>query len=922
MTRKAESASLLGIATLLCAMIDVATGQTSGGAFATSAVDRETVQGTGRDSNSTTLDDLKAAGATRSSYRKHQQRPVVTDTPQPELAAFRKDIRPVLEHACVRCHGPETQEGRLRIDTLDPDLLHGSDVGWWLEVAAVLSNGEMPPADEANLSDEDRSKVIEWLSSEIQVASTVRRAEQGHSSFRRMTRYEYNYTLQDLLGLPFDFARDLPPEAASEDGFQNSSETLHMSAIQFAAYRDLSLSALKKATVQGDRPAPIYWGVSMLAASAVEWQKQDEALEEIRQKHKTHSPQLEQELEQRTAEFYSRPNGTHYKNLSTGRTASASWDYGGAKYAWRPTQTPPDVPNEVHHVAIIPPSQKLIVELGDTVPDEGTLRVRVRASRTSIEDDHIPSLQLEFGWQASNDSEASVRISDHDLAVDAAPGQPAFYQWDIPLTEVHPRNSVRGVWKMGDLPSPSEYVKLVNSSASQGDIQIDFVEITAPVYERWPPESHTRIFFDSETTADEPVHAREVLTRFMSRAWRRPATDSEVDQKLALFTKIRPTCSSFQEAVTEVLATVLSSPKFLYLVRTDEPKRTEGDRGDTSDEPMSDSELATRLSMFLWCSTPDDELLDLAATGRLRNGDVLTRQVKRMLADPKSGRFSEQFVRQWLGLQLLDYLNVDRKVYPQFDASLKEAMQQEPIAFFQEVLDNNHSVIDFLHADYTMANERLAMHYGLSDVRGNHFRRVAFVPDHQRGGLLTQAGLLAMNSDGRDSHPLKRGVWILKSLLNDPPPPPPPAVPVIDLADPEIAKLTLKQRIENHRNQAACMSCHAKIDPWGIAFENFDAVGHWRTHINDKPVDASSLLFNGQKLNGIDGLKRFLLENRQDQFVRAMVHKLSTFALGRPLTFGDRSRVDQITSDVRDQGDGLATMISLIVNSELFRSRL
>ena len=178
-----------------------------------------------------------------------------------------------------------------------------------------------------------------------------------------------------------------------------------------------------------------------------------------------------------------------------------------------------------------------------------------------------------------------------------------------------------------------------------------------------------------------------------------------------------------------------------------------------------------------------------------------------------------------------------------------------------------------------------------------------------------------MNSDGKDSHPLKRGIWMLESLLNDPPPPPPPAVPEIDLADPKIAKLTLKERIENHRNHAACMSCHAKIDPWGIAFENYDAIGRWRDQVKGKPVDASSLLFNRQKLDGMDGLKRYLLANRQDQFARAMVHKLTTYALGRPLTFGDRSGIDQITADLRKQGDGLATMVTLIVTSELFRSK-
>ncbi len=292
-----------------------------------------------------------------------------------------------------------------------------------------------------------------------------------------------------------------------------------------------------------------------------------------------------------------------------------------------------------------------------------------------------------------------------------------------------------------------------------------------------------------------------------------------------------------------------------------------------------------------------------------------------MLHDERAKRFSEQFVRQWLGMQLLDYLKVDDAAYPGFDAALKEAMQHEPVAFFQEVLEHNWAVLDFLHADYTVANERLARHYGLEGVQGNHFRRVSLGSQAKRGGLLAQAGLLAMNSDGKDSHPLKRGIWLLKSILNDPPPPPPAAVPTIDLADPEIAKMTIKQRIENHRNQPACYSCHAKIDPWGIVFENFDAVGSWRTAIKDQPIDASSVLSTGQKLDGINDVKKFLLENRQDQFVRAMVVKLLTFGLGRPLTFSDHAPIDKITAQVRNQGDGLATMIEVIVQSDVFQSK-
>jgi hypothetical protein len=248
-------------------------------------------------------------------------------------------------------------------------------------------------------------------------------------------------------------------------------------------------------------------------------------------------------------------------------------------------------------------------------------------------------------------------------------------------------------------------------------------------------------------------------------------------------------------------------------------------------------------------------------------------------------------------------------------------MRQEPVALFSEMLTNNESVLNFIHADYTMANERLARHYGIDGVLGNHFRRVRLDGDFRRGGLLTQAGPLAMNSDYPDSHPLKRGKWLLESLLNDPPPPPPPAVPQIDLANPEIAKMTLKERIEDHRNHPACISCHIKIDPWGIAFENYDALGKWRDQVQGKPVDASSELFNHQTLDGMEGLKRFLLQGRQDQFVAALVHKMTTFAIGRPLTFADRADLDAIAAEVRHGGDGLATMVTSIVSSELFRSK-
>ncbi|NQV23204.1 MAG: DUF1592 domain-containing protein, partial [Rhodopirellula sp.] len=463
-------------------------------------------------------------------------------------------------------------------------------------------------------------------------------------------------------------------------------------------------------------------------------------------------------------------------------------------------------------------------------------------------------------------------------------------------------------------PRRDEFLHIRNESNAGGredplQVLIDYIEISAPFYEQWPPKTHTDIFVESDNKSDEETYGREVLTRFLRRVWRRPVTSQEVDQFMALFAKYRPGFSTFEEAMQEVLATALATPEFLYLTQrvTSDPAGTPG--------TISDLELASRLSIFLWSSIPDDELLELAEQRKLREPAVLSAQIKRMLADPRARRFSEQFVQQWLGMDGLN--SVDHVT----DSSLREAMQEEPIAFFDEVLKHNRSIMDFIHSDYVMVNERLAAHYRIPNVYGPHFRRVPIEPQMNRGGLLTGAAVLAMNSDGKDSHPLKRGVWMLERILHDPPPPPPPNVPEVDLTDPEILKMTLKERIENHRNKPACFSCHSRIDPWGIAFENYDALGAYRTQIQNKPVDATSQLFNKQTLAGMDGLKRYLLSDRQDQLARAMVHKMTAYALGRPLSFGDHADIDRITARFRKQGDRLGDLVHLIIDSNLFNAK-
>jgi mono/diheme cytochrome c family protein len=840
------------------------------------------------------LETAKELGRLKSRFLKETQ----SDTqpadaiPTANLDYFQKSVAPLLTRSCQACHGPEKSEGRLRVDRLNPDLLTGPDVERWREVYNAVTNSVMPPEDESDyaLADADRGHITDWLSAELNKASLVRRNSKMHSSFRRLTKYEYNYALQDLLGLPYAFANKLPPETASEDGFKNSSELLQMSAMQFETYREIGLKALKRATVTGERPEPVTYIISM----------QEEM-------NKVASGKDAKTFDKSDESYRKHRNQQHLFHRETG----TGIQFSAGKSMPQPQAIPGQTPAVSPVVLVLPRSNELKLDLDRFLPDEGIMRVRIRAGRSTMNADEYASLRLIFSAHTSNNANFSQVVSEHDIPITESGDNPQFIHFDIPLSDIQ-RNPFRKLTTA--FPRRDEFLHIHNVSNARGGeerlhVLIDYIEISAPFYAQWPPKTHTDIFIESDQKGDEQIYGREVLGRFLRRVWRRPVTDGEVDQFMALFAKYRPGFSTFEEAMLEVLATALATPEFLYLTQratTDETK---------SIANISELELASRLSVFLWSSIPDDELLKLAEQGKLREPEVLTDQVRRMLADPRSKRFSQNFVEQWLGT---DRLNSVTHIT---DASLREAMQLEPVAFFDEVLKHNHSIMDFLHSDYAVVNERLAAHYRIPGVYGPHFRSVPITPQANRGGLLTGAAILAMNSDGKDSHPLKRGVWMLKRILDDPPPPPPPNVPEVDLTDPEILKMTLKERIADHRNKSACASCHSRIDPWGIAFENYDALGAYRTHIKDQPVDATSDLFNRQTLAGMDGLKRYLLTDRQDQFARAMVHKLTAYALGRPLTFGDTAEVDDLTGQFRRHEDRLGDLIELIVSSNLFNSK-
>lgn len=840
-----------------------------------------------------TLDQVREAGRAKSLFLKEAKKKIESTPaiPTANVDHFRKSIGPVLAQKCVACHGPDSTMANLRVDRLNPDLLAGPDVDRWRGIYKVLSNSEMPPEDEAEyrLADADRRNIVDWLSEEMRKASLVRRNRSEHSSFRRMTKYEYNYALQDLLGLTYPIANNLPPETASEDGFKNSSELLQMSVMQFEAYRELGLKALRRVTVRGERPPPVTYLISMQEVmdkvggdKAKRFNKTDENYRNHRNR-----PHL---LNQSTGE------GIHF---AEGNAVPKSGEFAGHS---------PDVSPVVF---VLPRSNELKLNLDRFLPDEGMMRVRIRAGRTTSEPDEYASLRLIFSAHTSNNANFSQVVSQRDLPVTAKADKPEFIEFDIPLSEIQ-RNPFRKLETT--FPRRDEFLHIRNESSVRGgkeslELMIDYIEVSAPHFDQWPPQSHLRIFMESKNKSNEQAYGREVLTHFLERAWRRAVAADEVALFLDLFSKFRPDFDTFEGAMLEVLATVLAAPEFLYL--------TQRSSAEDVQKPgsISGHELASRLSFFLWSSVPDEQLLQLAREGKLKDPAVLNLQVDRMLADPRAQRFSQHFVEQWLGLDGLDSVTHVK------DDALREAMRLEPIAYFREALRSNSSVMDFLHSDYVVVNERLAQHYGIPGVYGAHFRKVPSAAAAQRGGILVAAGMLTMNSDGADSHPLKRGVWLLKRILQDPPPPPPADVPKVDLTDPRILEMTLKERIADHRNKPACVSCHSRIDPWGIAFENYDALGAWRTNIKNKPVDATSVLFNKQELAGVEGLKRHLLADRQDQFARAMVHKMSAYALGRPLTFADHADIDSLTVQFRKRDDRLADLIHLVVTSNLFNSK-
>ena len=781
---------------------------------------------------------------------------------------FQEDVRPILEQHCFACHGPEKQKGKIRLDVLDPDMVNGNAAETWHDALNMLNRGEMPPEDEPQLSAGERRKLVGWLTSELRRAAEAQHATGGQVVMRQLNRVEYHYTMTDLLGLEMDYSKDLPSDARSSEGFKNNGASLGMTALQIENYLKIARQALDFVLVEGEQG-----------------ERKVTVLDRNKGRMKG-------------------PNSRRFAGDSSERLGRVNFWHGSFK----------------------------------DLPRTGRFSIRVKASTDRKPGQPTPILSAQYGYFVSG---LNLNIMGDAGEAAVTSSTPEYYEisgWPefFPLPEAHvPGSKLNGIITLqnalDDGEPPAQAVnKVIEEKDKKGKIRkkkvkvfpedpdfpriiIESVEIIRNDYPSWPPPPHRRIIREGEELSD-PQALEKILARFLRRAWRRPANGDEVNKWLAHYERMRKQADTPVLALRETLSAALSSSHFLYLsepFRSDQPRK------------LNAHELATRLSYFLWSSMPDEELSALADSGRLLESKVLREQFARMLADDKADRFAGQFSMQWLDLEGVDRVAVNPQYYKDFDNALKPDMIAETQAFFREILRSNTSALQFLDADFTMLNARLAKHYGLKGPRSQNFERVSLHGTDRPGGVLGHASTHLAGSDGADSHPIKRAVWIREHLLHDPPNPPPPDVPSVEKSVPNFEKLSIREQMEVHREKEACADCHRNIDPWGIALERFDAIGlpREKTARRKKPVSTDTVLPGNYPAGGLGDLQKYLLTERRDQFVRALVTKIFIYALGRSVELRDSPLIEELSESFARDGYRLPSLMADIVTSQPFLSR-
>ena len=774
-------------------------------------------------------------------------------------------VKHLFEQHCHKCHGGEIHKGDFQIESLTDNFADPQNQETWLKVVDQLKAGEMPPKKEARPPAEEIAAAVDWIRDQTRKAEIARRAAGGRVPLRRLNQAEYTNTVRDLLHVEADLSDLLPPDT-STSGFDNNAAGLHISSFLLRNYLAAADRVLDAA----------------IANSAEPWQ-------------------LKKRFDLREESSVAK-KGSVYRHVDDGVAIFAVWESANIRVTmW----------NMLTHF-------------------RGKYRIRI--SGYGYQSGGRP---VDFHVNAGTLKEVTEeRLIDYFSF-------PADQPTVLEFTEhLEAGNRLRIV--ADGLPAlPPEVEKIGAGNYKGPGLAIQWVDVEGPLLESWPPLGHKSIFGDMprerspgaddpdrmEVVSQQPLaDAGRILHQFARRAFRRTVTDEDIQPFLTRVKARLDENYSFEQAVRVGLKGIMVSPDFLFL-------RERNDKAAPATAPvpgmLDDYALASRLSYFLWSSMPDEELLQLAAARKLLDPDVMRHQVERLLNDHKARAFTENFTGQWLSLRAIDATAPDRTLYPEYDDVLKTASLKEPKLFFNEVLQHDLSLTNFVSSDFTFVNARLAKHYGIPGVEGTGMRRVPLPLESHRGGVLTMSSVLKVTANGTTTSPVIRGAWLLDRILGTPPSKPPPGIGSIE---PDIrGATTIREQLANHRNVESCAHCHKNIDPPGFALESFDVIGGWRDHyrsigdhsrrvVQGPAIDPGDVLPDGRKFNNIDEYKQLLLTDK-DQLARNLAGKLLAYATGAPPTPLDDLEVESIIARIRDRDYGFRSLIHEVVRSDLFRSK-
>ena len=781
-------------------------------------------------------------------------------------------FRSFLHDYCLRCHGKQKQQGDRRFDALTSDSNKLNELESLQEILDQLNLSSMPPEEELQPSDEEVRQVVALLTASLAKARAEARDDSGKVVMRRLNRSEYRNTIRDLFQLKmvdFDPTTTFPEDDATE-GFDNVGEGLVASDYLLRNYLQAARKVVNKAIVPGDRPEMIRYHVG----------------------------------------------ASHQKNpLGYGSADKDDRREAGRMYI--KFRQPLGVP---------------LLDKKRGVPVDGEYVIRCsakavrRKSRYKDED---------LRYQSDEPMRLSISIDSRELGATA---HRIIGEYEIPDDEVleieHRVWLEKGFtfhlhWANGPAGSFKRILRKVlpkyNKDAlypirnppemyvgSGPELHVHSIEIEGPFYDQWPPPGFARFFPEPTNGQYDKEYLDACLVRVASEAFRRPVQETELVPYLGLAHSYFENHGDIWGAAKYGVRAILTSPHFLYLA--------ELDPGKGASRRVTHHELAARLSYFLWSSMPDQKLRADADAQRLFDPDVLRGHVSRMLSDSKSAAFTQNFTGQWLRLRKLGDMPPDpEKNRSYYDDDLEEAMRKETHLFFDYVLHNNRSILEFIDSDYTFLNPQLARHYGISGVSQDIFQKVSLGADAHRGGLLGHGSILTATSNGIETQPVVRGVWVLENLFGTPPSPPPPDIEPIEPDTRGV--VTIRELMEKHRSNPTCYECHRKIDPLGLSMEKYDHVGAWRDRYSKKSlINEVSELPDGTKVSGARGIKDYLLR-RPEQFARCLTEKLFIYAMGRRLSFTDHDDVEEIITSLKKKDFGFRELIHMITESEAFHTK-